>query len=387
MDNLKKLIYSEKARSIFFQVLVFLVVITFFVEVYNNVVFNLRQSNITSGFDFLSIDAGFSINQTLIEYDSATSSRGQAILVGLINTLIVAILSIFLASILGLVIALCRLSNNFLISKLARAYVEVLRNIPLLLQLLFWYTGVLKILPSPKNSIELPFDIFLNNRGFTIPNFTMEDGFVFVLWAFFFGIIASIIFSYKAKKIQSETGKILPVFWAYAGFTIVIPVLLYLILGSPLEISTPYLKGFNFVNGFFINPEFCALTLSLSLYTASFIAEIIRAGISGVSQGQKEAASAIGLKKGFSMRLIVLPQALRIIIPPMTSQYLNITKNSSLAVAIGYADFVSVGGIVLNNTGQAIEIVTIWILTYLSISLLTSGLMNYYNKRKSLIER
>jgi general L-amino acid transport system permease protein len=302
--------------------------------------------------------------------------------------LLVAALGIVFATIIGFLVGIGRLSSNWLIARLATAYVEILRNLPLLLQLFFWYFAVLKNLPGPRQSIALPGGASLNVRGLYLPAPVPESGFGYVLAAFGFGIVASIAVAMWAKRRQLATGERFPVLWTTLALVLLLPGAVHLVLGQPLGFEYPALRGFNFQGGMAVQPEFMALLVGLSTYTASFIAEIVRAGIAGVPRGQREAANAIGLSNGLTMRLVIIPQALRIIIPPLTSQYLNLAKNSSLAVAIGYPDFVSVfTGTVLNQTGQAVEVILLTMLVFLTISLLTSAFMNWFNKHIALVER
>jgi general L-amino acid transport system permease protein len=343
-------LYRPEVRQVIYQIILIVLLGIAVWEIVNNVADNLRRQNIASGFGFWDRTSGFDISQTLIAY-SNTSTYGQAFWVGLTNTLLVAVLGIAFATILGFVIGIARLSSNWVVAKLATVYVEVIRNLPLLLQLMFWYFAVLKNLPGPRQSLALPAGASLNVRGLYLPAPVPQDGFGAVMLALLIGIVGSIAVSMWARRRQMATGQQFPVLWTSLALIFGLPLLAYLLTGMPLTFDYPELKGFNFQGGMVVQPEFMALLLGLSIYTASFIAEIVRAGIMGVSKGQKEAARAIGLTNGQMLRLVVIPQAARIIIPPLTSQYLNLTKNSSLAVAIGYPDFVSVfTGTVLNQT-------------------------------------
>ncbi|MDX2205150.1 MAG: amino acid ABC transporter permease [Hyphomicrobiaceae bacterium] len=380
-------LYRPEVRSIIYQVALVVILALAAWWVINNVQENLRRQNIASGFEFLDRRSGFDIAQTLVEYSSA-STYGRAFLVGLLNTLLVAVLGIVLATIVGFLVGIARLSHNWLIAKLATAYVEVLRNMPLLLQLFFWYFAVLKGLPAPRQSFALGAGSFLNVRGLYMPAPVPQEGFGWVLGAFVIGILASVALSLYARRLQRDTGRQLPVFLPSLGLVVGLPLVAFLLSGAPLTFDYPQLRGFNFNGGFVILPELMALLIGLSLYTASFIAETVRSGLMGVPKGQTEAADALGLSRGQSLRLVIIPQAMRIIIPPLTSQYLNLTKNSSLAVAIGYPDFVSVfTGTVLNQTGQAVEVILITMGVFLTISLATSLGMNWFNKRMALVER
>jgi general L-amino acid transport system permease protein len=381
------LLYRPEFRQAVYQILLVIALIIGFWAIAHNVAVNLARQNIASGFGFWTRTAGFDISQTLIEFNNQ-STYGKAFWAGLMNTLLVAGLGIIFATILGFLVGIGRLSSNWLIAKLATAYVEILRNLPLLLQLFFWYFAVLKNLPGPRESISLPGGASLNVRGLYLPAPVPESGFGYVLAAFGIGILASIAIAMWSNRRQLATGQRFPVLWTSLALILLLPVAVYLVLGQPLGFEYPALRGFNFQGGMAVQPEFMALLVGLSTYTASFIAEIVRAGIAGVPRGQREAANAIGLSSGLTMRLVIIPQALRIIIPPLTSQYLNLAKNSSLAVAIGYPDFVSVfTGTVLNQTGQAVEVILLTMLVFLTISLLTSAFMNWFNKHIALVER
>lgn len=374
-------------RSIAFQVLAGGFLVWVFWSIFDNTLTNMERRGITTGFAFLNSTAGFGILMSLVEYDE-THTYGRTFIVGLLNTVVVSVLGIFFATALGFIVGVARLSNNWLIAKIATVYVEVLRNIPLLIQIFFWYFAVLQTLPGPRQSLSFGEGFFLNGRGLYVPAPVPESGFSTVLIVMLVGIAAS-VFLYKwAHKRQEASGRQFPVFWSSIGMVLGLPFIVFLVLGGPLGWELPALKGFNFKGGVRIIPELMALTWALSLYTASFIAEIVRAGIQGVSHGQTEAAHALGLRNGPTLRLVVIPQAMRIIIPPLTSQYLNLAKNSSLATAIGYPDLVSVFmGTTLNQTGQAVEIVAMTMAVYLVISLVISGFMNWWNKKMALVER
>ena len=381
------LLYRPEFRQAVYQILLVVTLVFAFWTIAHNVAENLARQNIASGFGFWNRTAGFDISQTLIEFHNQ-STYGKAFWAGLANTLLVACLGIIFATVLGFLIGIGRLSSNWLIARLAGAYVETLRNLPLLLQLFFWYFAVLKNLPGPRASISLPAGASLNVRGLYLPAPVPQDGFGYVLAAFAIGIVGSIAVSMWSKRRQMQTGQRFPVLWTSLALILLLPGFVYLVLGQPLSFDYPALRGFNFQGGMAVQPEFMALLVGLSTYTASFIAEIVRAGIAGVPRGQREAANALGLSGGMTMRLVIIPQALRIIIPPLTSQYLNLVKNSSLAVAIGYPDFVSVfTGTVLNQTGQAVEVILLTMLVFLTISLLTSAFMNWFNKHIALVER
>jgi general L-amino acid transport system permease protein len=379
---------DPKVRSITYQVALVAIVGFLIYAAARNAITNLERAHIASGFGFWYNTAGFDISQTLIEYSAQGSTYGRAFWVGLLNTLLVAGLGVIFATILGFIIGIARLSSNWLVSKAATGYVETIRNIPLLLQLLFWYNAVLKALPEMRDSIKIPGGIVLNNRGLFLPNPAFGPGFTWVVVAFFAAIVASIVFYVWARKRQERTGQQAPVFTTAFGLIVGLPILVLLVSGVPLSFGFPIAGRFNISGGMEVLPEFAALLFGLSIYTAAFIAEVVRAGILAVSRGQTEAAYSLGLRPQPTLRLIVVPQAMRVIIPPLTSQYLNLTKNSSLAVAIGYPDLVQVfTGTVLNQTGQAVEVVAITMAVYLTISLVTSLLMNIYNSRIALVER
>jgi general L-amino acid transport system permease protein len=378
---------DPKVRSIAYQVALCIVIGFLVWGAATNAIDNLEKAHIASGFGFWDHTAGFDISQTLISY-SNLSTYGRAFWVGLLNTLLVAGLGIVFATIIGFIVGISRLSTNWLVSKAASFYVETIRNIPLLLQLLFWYNAVLKALPALRESIRIPGGIFLNNRGLFLPEPIFKDLFIYVLAAFIIGIVGSIAFRVWARRRQEKTGEQAPVFLTALGLVIVFPAIVLLLAGVPLEFGYPVAGRFNITGGIEVLPEFAALLFGLSVYTAAFIAEVVRAGITSVSRGQTEAAYSLGLRPSPTLRLIVVPQAMRVIIPPLTSQYLNLLKNSSLAVAIGYPDLVQVfTGTVLNQTGQAVEVVAITMAVYLTISLATSLLMNFYNSRIALVER
>ncbi|WLR98820.1 amino acid ABC transporter permease [Shinella sumterensis] len=385
------LLYNPALRSVLYQVVTLVVIVGAVWYAWNNVVQNLARANMSAGFGFLNSRAGFDIAQTLIAY-SSDSTYFRALQVGLLNTLVVAAAGIVTATIVGLLIGVGRLSNNWLIARLCTVYVEIFRNIPPLLVIFFWYLGVLALLPSIRTIFqhleENPDAIFfISNRGIYMPAPIFGEGFGMVVGAFVLGVVAAIAFTIWANARQRATGKRPPVLWVNLGLIVLFPILVFLVMGSPLSLDYAVPGSFNMRGGMSIGPEFLALYLALSLYTASFIAEIVRAGIRGVSKGQSEAAFALGLRGGHTTRLVVLPQALRIIIPPLTSQYLNLIKNSSLAVAVGYADLVAVGGTILNQSGKSIEIIAIWMLVYVSISLVTSLFMNWFNAKMALVER
>ncbi|WED28216.1 amino acid ABC transporter permease [Vibrio sp. DW001] len=381
------LLYNPTFRSVVFQIIAVSALVYFFYTIVNNTLTNLDARGIATGFDFLSQEAGFGIGLTLVEYDE-TFSYGRTFIVGLLNTALVSVLGIAFATVLGFTVGIARLSSNWLVSKMAAVYIETFRNIPLLLQIFFWYFAVLQALPSPKQSLSLGEAIFLNVRGISFPAPVFESGSNFVIASFIFGIVFTIIINIWGKNRQALTGQQTPIVRIGITLCLVLPMIVYFLAGSPISGDYPVLKGFNFKGGISIIPELGALLFALSIYTASFIAEIVRSGINAVSHGQTEAAMSLGLPRNRTLKLVVIPQALRIIIPPLTSQYLNLTKNSSLAMAIGYPDLVSVfAGTTLNQTGQAIEIIAMTMGVYLTLSLVTSALMNIYNRKVALVER
>jgi general L-amino acid transport system permease protein len=349
---------------------------------------NLAKAHIASGFGFWNNTAGFDISQTLIAYSASTSTFGRAFWVGLLNTLLVAAIGIVLATILGFLIGIARLSRNWLVATLAGGYVELIRNVPLLLQLYFWYNAVLKSLPELKGSVALPGGGILNNRGLFLPRPELAPQFSFVLVALAVGIAAAVALHLYANRRHDRTGEEVPAFWPTLGLVIVLPLAVFALAGFPLSFSVPHMGRYNVIGGVELLPELAALAVALSVYTAAFIAEVVRAGLLSVSAGQIEAAHALGLRPGLTLRLIVLPQAMRVIVPPLTSQYLNLIKNSSLAVAIGYPDLVQVfAGTVLNITGQAVEVIAITMAVYLFISLVVSLSMNLYARTTAIAER
>lgn len=381
-------LYDPRVRSIAYQFALCAFIAFLAYGAITNAAENLARARIASGFDFWNVTAGFDISQTLIDYSPQTSSYGRAFWVGLLNTLLVAVIGIVFATVLGFLVGIARLSRNFLVARIAAGYVEFIRNLPLLLQLLFWYNAVLKALPSVSGSVVLWGGIYLNNRGLFLPEFRLQEGGTALQIAFLLALVASLVFRIWARRRQQRTGKQASVFLATLGFFVGFPLIVVLSGSIRLAVTFPELGRFNIRGGVEILPELAALVFGLVIYTAAFIAEVVRAGILAVSRGQTEAAYALGLRPRLTLRLIVIPQAMRVIIPPLTSQYLNLTKNSSLAVAIGYPDLVQVfTGTVLNQTGQAVEVVLITMAVYLTISLVTSLAMNIYNARIALVER
>jgi general L-amino acid transport system permease protein len=374
-------IHNPQVRSALYQIALVLVLIWLGYQFALNAAANLGARNIASGLGFFHNTAGFGINLSLIAYDE-TDTYGRAFLVGLLNTLLVSGVGVVLATLLGFTVGIARLSSNWLVARIAGGYVEIIRNLPLLFQILFWYLAVLGTLPGPRQSLAVFDAVFINNRGIVVPAFRLAGDFVYVWAALGFGGLATIALGLWARRVRERTGRMVPVWWKAVALVVGLPLATFLAAGLPVEVELPRIQGFNFVGGTRIIPEFVALLVALTTYTASFIAEIVRAGILAVPRGQSEAGLALGLRRGQLLRLILIPQALRIIVPPLTNQYLNLTKNSSLAVGIGYPDLFAVfAGTTLNQTGQAIEIIAITMAVYLSLSLATSVLMNWYNAR------
>ena len=380
----RSLITDPRFRSVVIQAVLLAAIIGIGWLLFDNARQNLAAQKIVSGFGFFGETAGFGISQTLIPYTEA-STFGRAFFVGLVNTLVVAALAIVLATIIGFAVGIARLSSNELLARLAEAYVEILRNLPLLFQILFWYLAVLGTLPGPRESSPLLGVIYLTNRGVLFPRIEFQSGSGMVLAALGFGILLALILRFIARN-QSLAGSRRRHFrWLPLLLIIGLPALAFVAAGAPASVEWPELRGFNFVGGARVNPELLALLFALSTYTASFIAEIVRAGVLAVPRGQTEAAFSLGLPRSVTLRRVVAPQAMRLIVPPLTSQHLNIIKNSSLAAAIGYPDFFYVfAGTTLNQTGQAIEIIAITMAVYLAISLVTAIFMNWYNRAVAL---
>ena len=379
------LLNSPKNRAILFQTLALLAVIACAFYFTNNMFDNIEKRGISTGFAFLDETAGFGISQSLVPYSDVSSTFLDVFIVGLLNTLLVAVIGILCASILGLLIGIGRLSSNFLVAKISLVYIETFRNIPILLQILFWYNVVLAALPSPNQSFSYFESVFLNNRGLLLPKPIFESGSIFILIAFVIACIAVVFLGRWAKKRHDETGEEFPLVKVSLAILILSPLLVYVITGQPIAGEYPALKGFNFKGGLAIIPELLALIFALSIYTATYIAEAVRAGIESVASGQKEAAKSLGLKEYVVLRKVVLPQALRVIIPPVINQYLNLVKNSSLATAIGYPDIVTLfSGTTLNQVGQAIEIILMTMAVYLTFSIVISLLLNWVNARMEI---
>jgi general L-amino acid transport system permease protein len=381
-------IYNRpKIRAVCYQLVLLAAVLWLGFEFALNAKANLDAQKIASGFGFLDNTAGFGINQSLIPYNESDTYR-RVFFVGLLNTLLVAAIGVVLATILGFFVGIARLSRNWLVARLAGGYVELIRNLPLLFQILFWYLAVLGTLPGPRQSISLFGEIFLNNRGIIVPAPVAGEGAGAVIAVLALSVIATIALRLWAKRRQIRTGRQFPLLWSGLALVAGPPLVALVAMGFPIGFERPELRGFNFVGGVRLLPEFVALLFALTTYTAAFIAEVVRAGVLAVPRGQTEAAFALGLRRGLTLRLIVVPQALRVIVPPLTNQYLNLTKNSSLAVAVGYPDLFAVfAGTTLHQTGQAIEIIAITMAVYLAISLFTSALMNWYNAHIQVAER
>ena len=378
--------YDPRKRSLLYQLGVLVTVGLLGYYLISNTHANLERQSIATGFGFLQKEAAFEIGESLIPY-SAANRYARALFVGVLNTLLVSFIGIVLTVILGTFIGILRLSTNWLVAKLAAVYIEVFQDIPVLLQLFFWYALFYEVLPSPRQALSPFKGVFMSNRGliFAVPEYAPAHMYMGI--AFLAGCLAVYFLRRWARKRQAKTGKSFPVFRTSVGVLILLPLLAWLAGGVPTTMNVPELKGFNFQGGLNVSPEFSALLLGLVLYTAAFVAEAVRAGIQSVSKGQQEAAMSLGLRSNLVLQLVILPQALRVIIPPLTSQMLSLTKNSSLAVAIGYPDFVSVAGTTINQTGQAIEGVAMIMLVYLFFSLSTSAFMNLYNKKMALVER
>jgi len=387
MTFLNNIWRNEKSREIIIQIFVLLCIGWFLSWLIANVDANFKALGKDISFEFLFIPAGYDINQYLIEYNNRDSHL-RAGIVGLLNTGLVAFFGIILATVLGVFLGIVRLSKNWLASKIAYWYIEFSRNVPILLHILLWHGIIINTLPHPRQALNLGDLTFLSNRGFYIPKPLTENGIELVYLFLVIAIIFAVLFYKFARRKQDLTGVQYPVFWINLSVIIILPTIAFFVSGMPISLEIPALKGFNFRGGMHMSPELAALTFALGIYTAAFIAEIVRAGIMAVDKGQREAAESIGLKPSKVMNLVILPQARRVIIPPLTSQYLNLTKNSSLAIAIGYMDLVAtLGGISLNQTGREMETMVIVMLIYLSVSLSISAFMNWYNNKSKLVGR
>jgi general L-amino acid transport system permease protein len=381
--------YDPKVRSFIFQAAFVLAMAGVIIFIVLNTMQNLEKRGIKAGFDFLDNPAGFEIPLTLIPYSvDGGSTHGAVFFVGLLNTLLISIMGIVLATIIGFFLGVLRLSNNWLISRLVGVYIETVRNVPLLLQFLFWHFAVFQALPLVRQSISVFDTFYIHNRGLTGPNPVPESGFMYVVISVFIAIAAIGYIKIWVRKRREATGQQFPILWTSLGIIIGLPLLVSAVFGFPLTWEYATLGRFRFTGGLEIPIELFSALAALTVYTSAFIAEIVRAGILAISHGQSEAAHALGLRQGPTLRLVIIPQALRVIVPPLISQYLNLTKNSSLGIAIGYADLFNVfGGISLNQTGQALEIIAMCMLVYLTFSLLISLYMNWYNRQISLVER
>ena len=380
--GIRQLWVHEHARGISLQALLLLALLLAVGYLASNTLANLQQAGLAMGYGFLGDTASFDINQQLIPYDG-TSTYGRAFVVGGLNTILVAALGILAATLIGFAVGILRLSDNFLLSRMATAYVEITRNVPLLLQIIFWWIVMLG-LPRARDSIAFGELAYLSNRGLRLPSLVFEDGAVWVVLALALACLGVLRALRASRCRQRRTGHTLPMRWIAPALLVGLPAAVYYAAGQPLALELPVAGRFNLRGGINITPELMALWLALSTYTGAFIAEIVRGGILSVSTGQTDAAAALGLPPKLVVRKIVLPQALRVIVPPLTSQYLNLTKNSSLAVAIGYQDIVSVGDTILNQSGQALEVISIYMAFYLALSLLTSAFMNWYNAKIAL---
>jgi general L-amino acid transport system permease protein len=379
--------YDKEVQAIFWQVVVVGLVVGLGAYLVRNTMINLETRNIHTGYDFLSRESGFDIGESLIPY-TAANTYGRALVVGFLNTLHVAVIGVVLATILGIFVGVGTLSGNWLLARITAGYIHFLRNIPVLLQIILWYTLMIneRFLPGPREA-EPFLGMYLTQRGFYFPVPAAHIGWFAGLAGLAIAVLAAWGIGRWTERRLELTGQLFPAFWAGAGIIVVLPVLAWALFGAPSELNSPELQGFNVGGGGRVTPEFVAVLFGLTVYTSAFIGEIVRAGILSVPKGQFEAARALGLKEGVILRKVTLPQALRVIIPPLTSQYLNLTKNSSLSVAVGYPDLVNAAGTAINQTGQAIEGVSIIMIVYLSISLATAALMNWYNKKKQLVER
>lgn len=378
-------LYSQAFRSTVYQVAMAIFVLFAGYYLYSNVMENLRAQNIATGFRFLSEVSQFQIGETLIEY-SARDTYFRALLVGLLNTLAVSAVGIVVATVLGFSVGIARTSDNWLLGKLARFYVEIVRNIPVILQVIFW-SVVIRNLPAPRGAFELWGAGFLSNRGLTLAMPLSHPSHFWMLMGLVAGVILSVGAARLVRRRNEKTGKHVDSLWVSLALIVGLPLLVWLVFGAPLEMSVPQRTGFSFSGGSTLSPEFVALLMGISIYASGFIAEIVRSGIQATPRGQIEAAKTIGLKPWFITRYIIMPQALRVIVPPLTSQYVSLSKNSSIAVVVGYPDLVNIGNTVMNQTGQAVEAVAIMMIVYLTISVATSLVMNFYNRLVAIKER
>jgi general L-amino acid transport system permease protein len=377
---------DENVRAILYQVVAIGLIILTGWYLVSNTLYNLEQQNISTGYSFLDLEASFEISESMIDY-SAKSTYATALLVGLLNTVKVAILGIVLCTIIGIIFGVARLSSNWIVRKLATIYVETFRNIPVLLQLFFWYALIPNSFPHPRDALEPLPGVLLTSRGMYLPVPVADNAYTLMGIAAIIALVAIYFVKKWAKKRQDATGEPFPMTLAGLGIFFGLVFIAYLLGGAPTEIDLPTLKGFNIRGGYNISPEFLALLIGLTVYTSTYVAEVVRSGIQAVPNGQWEAADSLGIKRSVALRKVILPQSMRVAIPPLTNQYLNLTKNSSLAVAVGYPDLVSVSNTTMNQTGQAIEAISIFMSIYLGLSLLTSLFMNWFNKKMALVER
>ncbi len=377
---------DERVLRVLGQVVFLIVAVAFFYYLYNNMITALAAQGMTPSFEFLERTAGFDIGESMIEY-VRSDTYGRALLVGMLNTIYVSIIGIVFATIFGVILGVARLSTNFLVAKLAAIYLEILRNLPLLVLLVFWYSAVFITLPRVKEAISVG-PVFLSNRGIVVPWGIPTETWSSYLAVLLVGLIVAIVVAWRLKVIGERTGRPpMTTLWSTLSFLGVGVIGWFALPQAPLTADYPVLKGLNFTGGHVFSPEFMALLSGLVIYTAAFIGEIVRAGIMSVSKGQHEAAKALGLTSFQTLRLVIFPQAMRVIVPPLASQYLNLTKNSSLAVAIGYPDLFAIGGTSLNQSGRAVEVIALMMGLYLLSSLLTSAFMNWYNDKIKLVER
>ncbi|OKH89818.1 amino acid ABC transporter permease [Thalassospira sp. TSL5-1] len=377
---------DENVRAVIYQIVAIGLVILAGWYLVSNTLDNLERQNISTGFGFLDLEASFGISESMIDY-TPKSNYATALIVGLLNTVKVAFLGIVLCTIIGTIFGIARLSSNWIVRKLATVYVETFRNIPVLLQLFFWYAIIPGAFPAARNALQPIPDVLMTNRGIYVPVPVADNAYEFMGIAAILAFVIIYFMKKWADKRLDATGQPFPVFWASIGIFVGLVLVAYLAGGAPTAMDIPKLKGFNIQGGYNISPEFLAVLIGLTVYTSTYVAEVVRSGIQAVPSGQWEAADSLGLKRSVSLRKIILPQSMRVAIPPLTNQYLNLTKNSSLAVAVGYPDLVSVSNTTMNQTGQAIEAISIYMAVYLGLSLITSLFMNWFNKKMALVER
>ncbi|OSQ35637.1 amino acid ABC transporter permease [Thalassospira mesophila] len=377
---------DENVRAVIYQIVAIALVILAGWYLVSNTLANLERQNISTGYGFLNLEASFGISESMIDY-TPQSNYATALMVGFLNTVKVAFLGIILCTIIGTIFGVARLSSNWIVRKLATVYVETFRNIPVLLQLFFWYAIIPNAFPAARNAFQPLPDVLLTNRGMYIPVPVADNAYDFMGIAAIIAFIVIYFINKWATKRLDATGQPFPIVWASLGIFFGLVLIAYLIGGAPTAMDIPALKGFNIQGGYNISPEFMSVLIGLTIYTSTYVAEVVRSGIQAVPTGQWEAAESLGLKRSIALRKIILPQSMRVAIPPLTNQYLNLTKNSSLAVAVGYPDLVSVSNTTMNQTGQAIEAISIYMAVYLGLSLTTSLFMNWFNKKMALVER